>query len=315
MMLRFRRMARFFRSWSKHATISVAVSPVTDCPLVLGGHSFIAQLGNDPPASVQAQRDIVASCLDHGIRWFDTTYQPERIALGRALHALGRRAEATILAWNFFTDFGAGDAVGGPSCLRPEHIDVILEQLRTSYVDGLVVVTRDDPDENLEQQALMLEWRRRGYVRALGLWVPDRATVRRKGADNPFQLAVGPGNVMTRDADTVFADCKRAGWQTLAASPFGRGWELESMTSAAAAGRDEAPEALLPRLADLMLRFSLFQGHVDRVIVGMRRLEWIPHNLASVARGPLTDEEQRWLLRMRRAIVWRRRRQRLRRLL
>ena len=53
-------------------------------PLVLGGHSFIQQLGNDPGLSEADQTRLVESCLNRGIRWFDTTYQPERIALGRA---------------------------------------------------------------------------------------------------------------------------------------------------------------------------------------------------------------------------------------
>jgi len=74
------------------------MNPPTEIPLILGGHSFISQLGSDPP------------------------------------HTLGRRAEASILAWNFFTDFAPGDPVGQASYYRPEHIDIILEQLRTSYV-------------------------------------------------------------------------------------------------------------------------------------------------------------------------------------
>jgi len=44
-----------------------------------------------------------------------------------------------------------------------------------------------------------------------------------------------------------------------------------------------------------MLRFSLFQDNVDRVIVAMRKVEWINRNLESVSRGPLTVDELRWL--------------------
>ena len=69
--------------------------------LVLGGHSFISQLGNDPEASEEEQIAIVEACLDAGIHRFDTTYQPERRALGRMPEALGRRHEAEIYAWNF----------------------------------------------------------------------------------------------------------------------------------------------------------------------------------------------------------------------
>src|SRR6266700_4900948 len=109
--------------------------PESDIPLVLGGHSFISQLGNDPPASDREQCAIVESCLDCGIRWFDTTYQPERIALGNVLHGLERRNEATIMAWNFFTDFSPDDQPTRPEYYRPNHIDLILEQLHTDHVD------------------------------------------------------------------------------------------------------------------------------------------------------------------------------------
>jgi hypothetical protein len=48
-----------------------------------------------------------------------------------------------------------------------------------------------------------------------------------------------------------------------------------------------------------MLRFSLFQRDVSRVIVAMRKIEWVVRNLESVARGPLTAVEHRWLQRLR----------------
>jgi aryl-alcohol dehydrogenase-like predicted oxidoreductase len=49
----------------------------------------------------------------------------------------------------------------------------------------------------------------------------------------------------------------------------------------------------------LMLRFSLFQRDVDRVIVGMRKVEWIDRNVESVSRGPLTADEHRRLQHLR----------------
>lgn len=269
-------------------------------PLILGGHSFISQLGNDPPVSEPDQRRIVEACLDQGIGWFDTTYQPERRALGNALHALGRRGEATILAWNFFTDFSPGDPVPEQEYYRPGHIDMMLEQLRTDWIDGLVVLPLHDPEENRRQEELVIEWRRKGYVRALGRWVPDRATVERYRDDNPFRFAVRPFNITTDDAAPIFAACKMHGWETLATSPFARGWELDRMTAAASARGDGDAETLRPVLADLMLRFSLFQPDVDRVVVAMRRVEWVDRNVESAARGPLTAEEHDRLRRLRR---------------
>lgn len=272
----------------------------TETPLVLGGHSFISQLGNDPPPSGREQHAIVESCLDHGIRWFDTTYQPERVALGNALDTLGRRDEATILAWNFFTDFAPGDPVGEAEYYRPGHIDVILEQLRTDYVDCLVVVPLQDPEENQRQVELAIEWRRKGYVRSLGLSVKDPAIIERYRNENPFRFAIRPFNVTTDDAAPVFAACKMSGWETLATSPFVRGWELDRIIAQAAARGYGETETLRPVLADLMLRFSLFQSNVDRVVVAMRKLEWITRNLESVSIGPLTAKERLWLERLRR---------------
>ena len=122
----------------------IEMGQATDVPLILGGHSFINQLGNDPSVSEQDRYRIVESCLEHGIRWFDTTYQPERVALGRVFQAIGRRNEATIMAWNFFTDFSSDDPVGKPEYYRPHHIDAILEELQTDYIDCLVAILLND---------------------------------------------------------------------------------------------------------------------------------------------------------------------------
>src|SRR5690349_20365779 len=121
-------------------------------PLVLGGHSFIQQLGNDPRLTADEQIVLVAACLDAGITWFDTTYLPERVALGRALAALGRRAEATILAWNFFVDFADdSDSLGGPSEYQPQHLEQMLTELQTDWIDRLVVHPVSDPAANERQ--------------------------------------------------------------------------------------------------------------------------------------------------------------------
>jgi aryl-alcohol dehydrogenase-like predicted oxidoreductase len=278
---------------------SAKVTRVAEVPLILGGHSFIEQLGNDPPASHHDQHRIVESCLTHGIAWFDTTYQPERVALGNVLHALGRRDEAKILAWNFFTDFAPGNAVGTAEYFRPSHIDCILEQLRTTYVDCLVLVPMDDYEANQRQEELVTEWRRKGYVRSLGLWIADQSTVDRHCPGSPFEFAIRPFNVATDDAAPLFAACRRCGWETLATSPFARGWELDKLIAIASAQGHGDPETLRPVVADLMLRYTLFQPDVSRVIVAMRRVEWVVRNRDSVARGPLTADEHRWLEHLR----------------
>jgi len=303
------------------ATPAAAAQPqtsgsATEIPLILGGHSFIRQLGNDPPAADQDQWAIVESCLNCGIRWFDTTYQPERIALGNVLSQLGRREEATILAWSFFKDFKANEQVGEPECYRPGHIDVILEQLRTDYVDCLVIIPLKDPDRNRQQIELAIEWRNKGYARSLGLWVADLSgsDIEQYRERNSFQFAILPFNITTPTAAATLAACKNNGLETLATSPFVRGWELERMVAEGCARGSGERDALLRRVADLMLRFSLFHPDVDRVIVGIRKLAWINRNVESVSRGPLAAEEYRWLRRLQAQAERRRWWQRVRRL-
>ena len=307
---------------SRIATSQAAPQPdksgsVPDLPLVLGGHSFIRQLGNDPLVSEQEQCAIVEACLDGGIRWLDTTYQPERIALGDMLHRLGRRNEATILAWSFFRHFTPSEPVGEAECYRPEHIEIILEQLRTPYVDCLVVIPVEDPDRNQQQIELATDWRNKGYARSLGLWVGDlsKSDIEPYGERNSFQFAILPVNITTPAAAATLAVCKKIGLETLATSPFFRGWELERMVAEGCIRGYGEREAVLCRIADLMLRFSLFHSDVDRVIVGMRKLDWISRNAESVAKGPLTADEYRWLQRLHAQVERRRWWQRVRRLL
>jgi len=277
----------------------IEMRQAVEIPLILGGHSFISQLGNDPPVSDRDQHRIVESCLEHGIRWFDTTYQPERVALGKVFEAIGRRNEAKIIAWNFFTDFSADDRPTGPEYYQSHHIDIILEQLHTNYVDCLVVIPSNNPEESRQEVELLIEWRRKGYVHSLGLWIQDSAMIERLRDDNPFRFAIRPFNITTDEAAPIFAACKMAGWVTLATSPFRRGWELDRTISAASAAGYGEVEVLRPIVADLMLRFVLFQRDIDRVIIGMRKIEWIERNLESASKGPLTADEHRWLQRLR----------------
>lgn len=112
--------------------------------LGLGGHSFIEELGNDPHASFEEQCAIVSACLDKGIRLIDTTYYQERIALGKVLQRLGRRNEAEIMAWNFYKQPGKEHQLVGYTPLEPYHIEPMLEELKTDYIDNLVIHAHGD---------------------------------------------------------------------------------------------------------------------------------------------------------------------------
>jgi aryl-alcohol dehydrogenase-like predicted oxidoreductase len=240
--------------------------------LILGGHSFISQLGNDPMPSDEVAIEIVKKCLDHGITWFDTTYAPERIALGKALHALGRRDEATIIAWNFFKHFGPEDSVSGHEPYTDLSIKNMLTELKTDSIDLLIVHPVDNPIEQISQETLALKWQENGLVRQLGTWMPNL-----KNVSDIYQYVVAPYNSNTPNAAQDFAAYKAKGWTTIATSPFVRGHELDAQS----VNEDKAI------VADRMLRYSAFAENVDHLVVSMRRPEWVETNVASWHRGRL----------------------------
>jgi len=236
-----------------------------EVPLILGGHTFISQLGNEPMPSANVQEDIVRDCLDNGIYWFDTTHRPERAGLGRALQALGRRKEATIIAWNFLGNPGTGpnDTLDRAAPYEPHHIDELLDQLRTDYIDCLVVHEVDmggglgaDREVERRQEELAISWQKKGYVRQLGVWEPGREPEKKYGPNNPYRFMLCPYNVAREQNAAVFTASKRMGWETYAVSPFIRGWELNKMVEKAMKLETTDEKAARTKLADLMLRSS-----------------------------------------------------------
>jgi len=266
-----------------------------ELPLILGGHTFIAQLGSDPAADSHAQEAVVAACLDAGICTFDTTYLPERVALGRCLETLGRRDEATVIAWNFFTDSGPKGELGGAAAYEPDSVGRMLEELRSERIEMLVVHSVGDADADARQVELAVGWRSDGLVGRLGMWAPG-ADAADRFADSPYDFMVQPCNIATGGSGAAFRACKGLGWENLACSPFVRGWELEKMVERSGGAGGAGGPKHAARVADHMLRYSLYAPDVDRLIVQMRRVEWVEANAQSVARGPLAADERRWLL-------------------
>jgi aryl-alcohol dehydrogenase-like predicted oxidoreductase len=266
-------------------------------PLVLGGHSFIPELGNEPETEFDTQLEIVSKLLDAGVRCFDTTYEPERVGLGRVLAELGRADRAEIIAWNFFRDEATGEYLVPPRAYREGDLDRMLEQLGVERLARLVVHPVGDDDEDRRQTNLAQAWQADGRVVALGTWAPGDEPGVRFGVDNPYAFMVAPRNVAS-DNEASFRASKALGWTTFATSPFNRGWLLDRLVQSAVQAFGDDPESIRARLADAMLRYSLFGPCVDRLIIGIRRPEWIAANLAAVGRGPLEEAELQWLTRL-----------------
>jgi len=247
--------------------------------LGLGGHSYIAQLGNDPPASFEEQCALVAACLDAGIGLFDTTYYQERIALGKVLRQLGRRDEATVTGWNFFKQPGKEDELVPWTPYEPAHIDIMLDELQTDRIDLLVIHAEDDPATLHHALAVVEEWTAAGKVRQVGLGMAGLRHLNQLPARHPVTQVLAPYNAFNHDATAVFARARELGLQTVAMSPFIRGWKLDEI------GEDTT------EVAAILLRWVASQPLVDRVIVSMRKPAWVQANLEAVARGPLSPEE------------------------
>lgn len=261
--------------------------------LILGGHSFIAQLGNDPEASFDDQCAIVAACLDAGVRRIDTTYYQERVALGRVLERLNRREEAYIQAWNFFKEPGRENDLVGPKLLEPHHLQILLDELQTDRINLLVVHVHDDADRLRQELTLAAEWQSAGKVKNIGLGMAASRHLERLPSGHPISHILAPYNAFHRDAAETFTHVRAMNLHTVAMSPFVRGWKMDEIVAGSGDDRDE--------VADILLRWVAAQPLVDNVIVSMRRAEWVATNLQSLARGPLTPDEQArldgWLAR------------------
>jgi hypothetical protein len=170
-----------------------------------------------------------------------------------------------------------------------------MEDLQTDRVDAVVVspvATRSCPERQAEQEAVAARWKADGRVRLLGTYRPGVDADERFGPHNPYDFQVQPHHV-EEDATGVFRACRGLGWVNFACTPFGRGWTLDRIVAKEGRSGDAGFRA---HVADLMLRYSLFSPGVDRLILAMRKPEWVTPNAASARRGPLREEERVWLL-------------------
>jgi aryl-alcohol dehydrogenase-like predicted oxidoreductase len=246
------------------------------------------QLGNDPKPALEEQIEIVSTCLDSGIRLFDTTYYQERVALGGILEHLGRRGEARIMAWNFFRQPGREDDLVPHTPYERHHLDIMLEELQTDFIDTLVVHADDGADGQRRELELAQDWMESGKVGSVALGMAKARHLDVLPEGHPISSVLIPYNAFAREAADIFA--KALGMERISLSPFVRGWKLDEI------GEDPA------EASGILLRWVASQDLVDHVIVSMRKREWVRANLDAVAGGPLTSGEQvrlrSWLARV-----------------
>jgi aryl-alcohol dehydrogenase-like predicted oxidoreductase len=251
--------------------------------LGLGGHTFIEELGNDPKATFEEQCDIVTACLDQGIHLIDTTYYQERVALGHILHNLGRRQEAIILAWNFFKQPGKENNLVSPSHYESHHIDIMLTELQTNYIDILVIHVDDDAAKMKQMLELAKQWIADGKVKKAALGMVKLEHLQQLPENHPISYALAPYNAFNQEALDMFKHAKKMGIGAIALSPYVRGWKLDEINE------DKA------LVSDILLRWAAGNELVDSIIISMRKSEWVKANLETVRRGKLTHSEEEML--------------------
>jgi len=248
------------------------------------------QLGNDPKPAFEEQCEIVSTCLDNGIRLLDTTYYQERVGLGGILERLGRRGESRIKAWNFFKQPGKENDLVPYTPYEPHHLDIMLEELQTDYIDTLIVHADDDADGQRREMELARDWMESGRVGSVALGMAKARHLDALPEGHPVSGVLAPYNAFDRGAADAFAIAGARGMERMALSPFVRGWKLDAI------GEDPS------EVSGILLRWVASQDLVDYVIVSMRKSRWVQANQDAVARGPLTEEEQArlqgWLARV-----------------
>ncbi len=168
-----------------------------------------------------------------------------------------------------------------------KYVDRARKVLGTDYLDVLQLywlgkMSRLSPAMADELARI----RETGAVRALAVSIHDRPRAGKLALDSPLDVLMIRYNAAHPGAETdIFPHLARrlpavvaytaTSWRKLLRAP--RGWTGPVMT------------------AGDCYRFCLSSPHVDVVLTGPKDVKELRENLAALARGPLSDEEQGWM--------------------
>ena len=283
------------------------LSPFGAQKLILGGHTFLEELGNDPAASPDEQIAVVSACLKGGIRVVDTTYAVERRGLRTVLRTVEDPGIRPII-WNFFDHPEMEGSLPGPDPWTEDRFEQALAEVGFTEAPFVVVHPVGEAVADRTQIEVVRRLRDEGRITHLGFWVNldtdskqrERALLQWKWLlelENLWRFVVTPWNVTTyRENAEILKVAKAQGWTTLGTSPFVRGWELERRAVRVAGIRQIDLSAAIAQVADHMLRFAAFSPGVDHVVNAIRARRHVRPNLESILQGPLAPNEREWIL-------------------
>lgn len=222
--------------------------------------------------------DGVRAAFDRGVNYvFWTPFQ--RKGTSPLRDALKRDRERYVVATGPTLGFFAGGLRRG--------LDRALQQLDTDYVDVFQIFwlgTTSALTEGVTEE--LVRMRESGKVRRVGVSIHDRERAGRLAEDSVLDMLMIRYNAAHPGAERdIFPRLERrkpaivaytaTDWRKLLKRP--RGWD----------GR-------VPDAGDCY-RFCLSNPHVDVTLCGPASLAQLDQNLASLARGPLSAEEDKWM--------------------
>ena len=220
----------------------------------------------------------VAWALDQGINYFFWTSRANKV-LPALKKAIQRDRESLIIATGPTTGYFGGGIKRG--------CDRLLKKLGTDYIDILQIFwlgrTAAWTPSTIDALVSLKE---SGKVRAIGISIHDRKRAGRLAADSSLDILMVRYNAAHTGAEKdVFPQLAKrqpaivcytaTRWRGLLKRP--KGWEGPVMTAADC------------------YRFCLSSPHVHVVLTGPRNRQQLDENLAAVAEGPLTAEEEQWV--------------------
>jgi aryl-alcohol dehydrogenase-like predicted oxidoreductase len=229
-------------------------------------------------ANYGIDEDGVRAAMDRGVNLFLWTAKRKGIERPVREAMKGRRDDVAVVGFATIGYFGWGVRRGAESVLR---------SLGTDYLDVLLLGwlgVGSAFTSATERELVAL--RESGKVRAIGVSIHDRARAGKLAESSPLDLLMIRYNAAHPGAErdifphvqgqkpSILAYTATA-WRKLLRRPGG--WDGPVMT------------------AGDCYRFQLSSPHVDVALTGPSSRAELEENLAAVARGPLSEDEQQWM--------------------
>lgn len=227
----------------------------------------------------------VRAGMDRGVNLFLWTRRAKGLKNPLKDALKGRRSEVAVVGYATLGWFGWGVRSGAES---------LLKDLGTDYLDvyllgwlGIGAAWTDATERE------MVHLRESGKVGAIGVSIHDRPRAGKLAQSSPLDLlmirynAAHPGAEREifprkRDRDPTILAYTATSWRKLLKRPSG--WTGDVMS------------------AGDCYRFQLSSPHVDLALTGPKSGEELRENLDALDRGPLTEDEQKWMRDFGRAV-------------